>query len=151
MAKTWNALTDALVTWLQKETYVLTATIHEERNTPYLHTVSWVYAIDDKTIRIAIDAESQIIKNLKKNSHLTMSVIGEDSTYAVEGEGFIRTEEIEGLPVKLSLVECRIHLVEDIMFDGAKITTYPQFEKTYDIEAAAKLDKLVIEALKSYQ
>ncbi|MDA3131052.1 hypothetical protein GJS40_13660 [Aliibacillus thermotolerans] len=147
MTEKWNALTDSLVKSLQRETYILTVTMHAEKQTPYLHTASWVYAKDARTIRIAIDAESQIIKNLKQRSYLMLAVMEEGSTYAIEGKGVLITEEMEGLPIQLALVECQVEEVEDIMFDGGKLTTPPHFEKTYDIEAAAKLDKQVMNAL----
>ena len=34
------------------------------------------------------------------------------------------------------------------MFYGSKIVTEPQYDKTYDKKAAAKLDKQVMEAMK---
>ena len=57
-------------------------------------------------------------------------------------------ERLSEVPLKLGLVEFKINEVRDVMFYGSKIVTEPQYDKTYDKKAAAKLDKQVMDAMK---
>ena len=45
--------------------------------------------------------------------------------------------------MKLRVVTVEVESVEDVMFYGGKVTTEPQYEKTYKKELAEKLDSEV--------
>jgi hypothetical protein len=45
-------------------------------------------------------------------------------------------------------MEVSIKEVRDVMFYGSKLSVEPSYEKTYDAEAAAKLDRQVMDAIK---
>jgi flavin reductase (DIM6/NTAB) family NADH-FMN oxidoreductase RutF len=142
-------LTESLLPLLQKERYVLIATVDFETNIPNVNAISWVFAPNEKTIRFAVDHRSRIIDNIKKNSGVTLTMIGNGSTYAIAGEAKVKEERLEDVPLKLTLLEISIDAVRDVMFYGAKISTEPTYEKTYDEEAAAKLDRQVMDAIKN--
>ncbi|MCL7746322.1 pyridoxamine 5'-phosphate oxidase family protein [Halalkalibacter alkaliphilus] len=142
------ALTEEMLPLLQKECYVTIATIDYEKNIPYVKAISWVYAPNVQTIRIMIDNRSRIVENIKTNEGVVLTLIANGSTYSITGSAKIVTERIENLPLKLSMIEMEIQEVRDVMFYGAKMTITPSYEKTYDAEAAAKLDRQVMEALK---
>ncbi|MBY6269478.1 MAG: hypothetical protein CW344_14750, partial [Parageobacillus thermoglucosidasius] len=61
----------------------------------------------------------------------------------------IKAEKIEGIPLKLALVDVAINEVRDVMFYGSKIIQEPKYEKMYDAQAAAKLDNQVMAALRN--
>ncbi len=48
-----------------------------------------------------------------------------------------------GVPFPLTLIELSTDELHDIMFYGAEIAQEPVYKKTYNIEAAKKLDKQV--------
>ena len=60
----------------------------------------------------------------------------------------MKEERLNDVPLKLALVEVDIKEVRDVMFYGSKITADPEYDKTYDKNAAARLDKQVMEAMK---
>ncbi|KIY21229.1 MULTISPECIES: pyridoxamine 5'-phosphate oxidase family protein [Mesobacillus] len=137
-----------LVDILQKERFVTLATVDHETGGPNVSAISWVFAKDEETIYFAIDKRSRIIENIKTNNKVVMNLIANESTYSISGTASIKQEKLEGVPLKLALVEIHINEVRDVMFYGSKIVAEPQYDKTYDKDAAARLDKQVMEAMK---
>jgi hypothetical protein len=146
--KVENQLTDELLPLLQKERYVLISTVDYETGVPNVSAISWVYAPDKGSIRFAVDHRSRNIENLKKNDGITLVLIGNESTYSISGKASVKVEHLEDVPLKLSCVEIKVSEVRDSMFYGAKISQEPEYAKTYDEEAAAKLDRQVMDAMK---
>ncbi len=140
-------LTEELFLLLQTKRYVTLATIDYEKSIPNVNAISWVFALNTKTIRFAIDNRSRMIKNIKANHGVVLTMIANGSTYAIAGEAQVVSEQIEGVPLKLALIEMNVREVRDVMFYGAKLTIEPLYDNTYDEEAAAKLDKQVMSAL----
>ncbi|MFC0473031.1 pyridoxamine 5'-phosphate oxidase family protein [Halalkalibacter kiskunsagensis] len=143
-----QGLTEEMLPLLQKERYVTIATVDFEKGIPNVNAISWVYAPTLQKIRFAIDNRSRILENIKANEGVVMSLIANGSTYSIAGLARIVLEKMEGVPLKLALIELEVNEVRDVMFYGAKMMTEPSYEKTYDAEAAAKLDRQVMEALK---
>ncbi len=133
---------------LQKERFVTIATVDFETGGPNVSAISWVLAKDESTIYFAVDQRSRIIQNLKKNQLAVINLIANESTYSIQGEAGIKQERLSDVPLKLALVELKINEVRDVMFYGSKIVAVPQYDKTYDKAAAAKLDNQVMEAMK---
>ncbi len=144
-----QSLTDELIPLLQKERYVLLSTIDHESGVPNTNAISWAYAADKDHVRFAVDNRSRIIENIRKNGGVTLTLIGNETTYAVTGDASVEQEKMDGVPLKLAMVEIAIKEVRDVMFYGSKISVEPQYEKTYDEQEAAKLDMQVMEALKN--
>ncbi|TLS37676.1 pyridoxamine 5'-phosphate oxidase family protein [Pseudalkalibacillus caeni] len=141
-------LTAELWTLLQKEQYVTLCTIDNETYGPYVSAISWLYAPDETTILFAVDNRSRIIKNIKENPLVSFTLIANESTYSINGSASIAMEKIEGVPLKLALINVKVNEVRDVMFYGARMSVEPAYEKVYDLEAAAKLDLAVMEAMK---
>ena len=141
-------LTEELLPLLKKEHYVTVATVDHETGGTNVNAISWVYAKDEKAVRFSVDNRSRIVDNLRKQPLITLTLIGAGSTYAIAGEAKVVSEKMEDVPLKLALVEVNVSEVRDVMFYGARITTEPKYEKTYDKDAAAKLDKQVMDAIK---
>ncbi|UOE92982.1 pyridoxamine 5'-phosphate oxidase family protein [Alkalihalobacillus sp. LMS39] len=141
-------LTDELLPLLQSERLVTIATVDNETGSPNVSAISWVFAPDNETVRFAVDNRSRIVENIAKHAGVVLNFIGNGSTYSVAGDANVKVEKMEGVPLKLALVEITVKEVRDAMFYGSKISQEPKYEKTYDAEAAAKLDKQVMEAMK---
>ncbi|ERN53091.1 pyridoxamine 5'-phosphate oxidase family protein [Alkalihalophilus marmarensis] len=145
-----HELTSELLPHLQKERYVTLATVDFEKKSPNVNAISWVYAPTNKKLRFAIDNRSRIITNIKEEPGVVLTIIANGSTYSVSGKAKVKSEKMDSVPLKLSLIEVDVEEVRDVMFYGAKIVQNPEYDKTYDAEAAAKLDRQVMEALKTY-
>jgi hypothetical protein len=133
---------------LQKERFVTISTVDFETGGPNVSAISWILAVDETTILFAVDNRSRIVQNIKNNNLVVVNLIANESTYSISGQAAIKQEKMEGVPLKLALVEIKIKEVRDVMFYGSKITVEPQYDKTYDKEAAARLDKQVMDAMK---
>jgi hypothetical protein len=148
MAKTiMTELPEPLLRKLKKEQYVLFATVDQETGAPQVNAVSWIYAADAKTIRIAVGHRSRMIANVKAQPQVTITLIGPETTHAIMGRAQVTHEPLEGVTIKLVCIEVAVEAVRDVMFYGARITQEPIYDKTYDREAADKLDRQVMSAL----
>lgn len=133
---------------LQQERFITVATVDHESGGPNVSAVSWVLAKNEETIYFAIDCRSRVIQNINNNNKVVINVIANESIYSISGDAVIKIELLEGVPLKLTLVELMIKEVRDVMFYGSKITTAPEYDKTYDKVAANRLDLQVMEAIK---
>lgn len=133
---------------LQKERFVTVATVDFEKGGPNVSAISWVLAKDEKTIYFAVDNRSRIIQNIQHNNLVVINLIANESTYSIQGSASVKQEKLAEVPLKLALVEIKITEVRDVMFYGSKIVTEPTYDKTYDKNAAARLDKQVMDAIK---
>lgn len=141
-------LTEELQGLLQKERFITLATIDHETGAPNVSAISWVYAQNPTTIKFAVDNRSRIIQNIQHKDTVVFNIIGAGSCYSISGKAKVEVEKMENTPLRLARVAVHIAEVRDVMFFGAKISVEPEYEKTYDEEAATKLDQQVITALK---
>ncbi|MCM3787693.1 pyridoxamine 5'-phosphate oxidase family protein [Domibacillus indicus] len=133
---------------LQSERLSFFSTVDAETGAPFMNAISWVYALNDTTLRIAVDSRSKIIHNIHKNALVSLAVFASESAYTISGSAKILSYHLEGVPLKASVIEVSIKEVRDVMFYGSRITVEPVSEKTYDLQAAEKLDGQIMAALK---
>ncbi|MFC0274682.1 pyridoxamine 5'-phosphate oxidase family protein [Metabacillus herbersteinensis] len=146
--KVETTLIQPLYEALQKERFVMVSTIDHETGAPNVSAVSWVYAPSHELVYIAVDQRSRIVENIKKHPATALNLIANESTYSINGNAHVKEEKLEGVPLKLSLIQLAVSEVRDVMFYGSKISSVPKYEKTYDEKAAAKLDQQVLDAMK---
>lgn len=140
-------LSDDLLGMLQKERFVTIATVDYETKGPNVNAISWVYAPDKQTVRFSVDNRSRIVQNIKSNPAIVLNIIGNGSTYSINGSAIVKVERLKDVPLKLALIEIMVKEVRDVMFYGSKIVNEPKYEKTYDEQAAEKLDNQVMVAM----
>lgn len=143
-----TTLIEPLFNELQKERFVILATVDFETGGPNVSAISWVLAKNEETIYFAVDNRSRIIQNIQQNNQVVLNVIANETTYSISGGATILLEKLDEVPLKLALVKIDIKEVRDVMFYGSKIIQEPQYDKTYDKTAAARLDAQVINAMK---
>lgn len=143
-----TTLIQPLFNELQTSRFVTIATVDHETGGPNVSAISWILAKDEKTIYFAVDNRSRIVQNIKKNKHVVINLIADESTYSISGEAEVELEKLEEVPLKLALIKLNITEVRDVMFYGAKITAAPQYDITYDKVAADRLNNQVMAALK---
>lgn len=134
-----------------KEKLVLLSTLNSETNTPIMNAISWLIALDENTIRFAVDQRSFIVSNIEKSSGASVSVFSNETVYNISGEAKILTKQIPSIPLKLACIELKINEVKNILFYGSKIVTEPEYTKTYDERAAKRLDTAVLNGLRNFE
>lgn len=142
-------LLEELLPLLQTERLVTLSTIDFETGSPNVNAISWVYAPNEETVLFAVANKSRIVENVKKHSGVVLSFIGNETTYSVAGKATVKVDTLEGVPIKLALIEVAVEEVRDVMFYGAKISVEPKYEKIYNEKAAEKLDNQVLTAMKN--
>lgn len=133
---------------LQSERLAFFSTVDAETGAPFMNAVSWVYAPDDVTLRIAVDSRSKIIHNIHKNELVSLAVFASESAYTISGRAKILSAHLNSVPFNASVIEVSIKEVRDVMFYGSRIAVEPASEKTYDLQAAQNLDQQIMAALK---
>ncbi|HEY0827934.1 MAG TPA: pyridoxamine 5'-phosphate oxidase family protein [Bacilli bacterium] len=148
MTEAATQLSETLFALLQKETFCLLGTTDAETGGPAANAISWIYAVNPATLRFAVDQRSRIISNVNTNSTVNVTLFGGGTVNVVYGHAKVIKNELEEVPFKLSCMDIEISFVRDAMFYGARISTEPEYEKTYDKRAAAKLDNQVFSAMR---
>lgn len=148
MSELETQLSETLLTELQKEKFVMLHTIDSESNGPTSSAISWIYAIDNKTLRFAVDQRSRIVANIRKNVQVAISMFASGTVHEILGKCKVVADALEEVPFKLACVDISIDSTRDAMFYGARISVEPEYEKTYDKRAAEKLDGQVFAAMK---
>lgn len=143
-----NKLIKPLFDEMQKERFVTISTVDFDTGGPNVNAISWVLAKNEKKIYFAVDNRSRIIQNINQNPKVVINIIANESTYSIHGGATVKQEKLNEIPLKLALVEMIIEEVRDVMFYGSKIVNDPQYDKTYDRNAASNLDKQVMNAMK---
>lgn len=151
MSKSFTELPESLFQVMQKETFALLHTSDAESGRPTSSAISWIYAPDPRRLRFSLDARSRLVENLKARPDVCVTLFGDNSVFAVYGKARVLTERLEGVPFPLVCADVDIESVRDAMFYGSRLTSLPEYEKTYDKRAADRLDQQVFEAMRKAQ
>ena len=142
-----SALNQEVEELLQGQTLVFCHTYSKRLGKVISIALSWVFAIDSKTVRFAVDCKSKIVEAVNDQSEITLSFIGNDSVYSLVGPSKVRVEKTQDMTIKMAIIEIEVEDLRDITFYGAQITQKPQFIKTYKESLIKKLDNEVREAV----
>lgn len=134
-----------------KEKIVFLSTFNSEKDVPVMNAISWIAALDEKTIRFAVDQRSGIISNIEAVKGVSLSLFSNETVYNISGNAKVLTKQMPGIPLKLACIEVEINEVKNILFYGSKITAEPEYAKTYDERAAKKLDVAVLNGIRSFE
>ncbi len=117
-------------------------------NKPYTTFITWLTALDDKTIRFAVNKDSLTAQNLKENPYASIEVFEDGTAVSISGSVKMVKEEIEELSFPVSVFEMSVENTVDNLFPGGTVKGKIPFEHTGDISKAKELDKIVLKALK---
>jgi hypothetical protein len=141
-------LSAELVSFLQGPQLVLVTTLDAETKWPTNNLITWVYARDSETLRLAADAKGRVMGNIRADERVLLTVMAHGACHTVEGTARVISEEVPGVSLKLAVAEVKVRAVRDVTFWGGRITANPQYDVTYDKALKEKLDTGVFAALK---
>ncbi len=139
-------LPENLVKSMEELTPCVVATVDD--NKPYSTFISWLIAIDEETLRMAVSSDAKTTKNIKKNPNVSIEVFDKDTAVSISGVANIIQDEIPTIPFPVSVIEIKVENVYDNLFPGGTITGKIPFVHVGDVQKAEELDNLVLEALK---
>ncbi len=90
---------------LQSERFVTISTVDHLTGGPNVSAISWVFAKDEETVLFSVDQRSRIVENIEKNPLVVVNLIANESTYSISGKAGILLEKLEGVPLKLTLLQ----------------------------------------------
>ncbi|WP_438351643.1 pyridoxamine 5'-phosphate oxidase family protein [Paenibacillus sp. FA6] len=147
MSESVTQMTDTLLSQLKSETFVLLNTIDVETGGPTSSAISWIYALNASTLRLAIDHRSRLVENIRNNPLVTITVFADGKVHAINGRASIVLDPLPEVPFKLCCFDISIEAVRNALFYGAQLSSAPQYIKTYDQRASEKLDGQVFSAM----
>lgn len=148
MSEVVTQLSESLFSTFQSETFVLLNTVDQESGGPTSSAISWIYAADYSTLRLALDHRSRLVGNIKANPRVTVTVFGENTIYAINGKADVVQDPLQDVPFQMCCFEVHIDAVRNALFYGAQLASQPQYAKVYDQRAADMLDTQVFSAMK---
>jgi len=145
-----TVLSEEIKELLQGQSIVFCNVYNKNMGKVLSSALSWVFAIDHKTIRFAVDSKSKILETVKERGFISLSFFAGESVYSISGPSSLITEKAENMTLKMAIIEVEVEEVRDITFYGAQITQEPRFVKTYKESLIKKLDHEVKEAVYAY-
>jgi len=142
-------LSPELTSFLQGPQLVLVTTLDSDSKWPTNNLITWVFARDGSTVRLAADSKGRVMGNIRADERVLLTVMTNGACHCVEGTAKVIVDEIPGVSLKLACAEVTVKAVRDVTFWGGKITAEPQYDVTYDKALKQKLDAAVFDAFKS--
>jgi hypothetical protein len=139
-------LPENLVKSMEELTPCVVSTVEGDK--PYSTFITWLIAIDDETLRMAVSADAKTTNNIRNNPNVSIEVFDKDVAMSITGTANIIQDEIPTIPFPVSVIEIKVNGVRNNLFPGGTITGKIPFVHTGDIEKAEELDNMVLEALK---
>ncbi len=135
---------------LMRDLNVFPVVVSTVDNNGNLHTtfITWVYPVDERTLRIAVSSKAQTSQNLRENGKISIMIFAPDKALTCYGNAKEIIKEIEKVPFPVSVFEVDITTVENSLFPGATITGIIPFAHTGNVLKMTELDAKVLEALK---
>ncbi|MEB3100857.1 pyridoxamine 5'-phosphate oxidase family protein [Ferviditalea candida] len=121
----------------------LLTTYNKQSGKIHQNAVSWIKGASAHKLRIAVSTKSDIVTNIEEHPQVTLSFFYDQKVIAFQSEAKLLTKQMEAVPFPLTLIEVETEQLQDIMFYGAAISQEPAYVKTYNLEAAKKLDQQV--------
>lgn len=116
---------------------------------PHITFITWVYLVNDRTIRIALSSDSKSAKNILQNGKVCLMLIAQNKALACYGKAHMIKDRIEEIKFPVSVFELNIYNTENNLFPGGTITGCIPFMHTGDLQEAGELDQKVVETLRS--
>ncbi len=115
-----DAMPPELVAFLDGTHVVMAATIDEE-GLPYTMVLNSAVAIDEHTVRFAIDHRTHSLKNIRANGRIMLQIIGDGFINGVRGTARVVREQMEHAPVPSALVQVDVELVKRDLPPGVEV------------------------------
>lgn len=141
-------LTPELVAYLQGGKATVLATV-DEQGEPILTVLSWVVAVDARTVRLAMEQTSLSVRNIRRTGRAVLQVLGCGSAYAIRGTARVIKEELTSITFKQAMVQIDVHEVRENMFFGGALEHELTYTHTYDAGVARDLDAKVYGELRA--
>lgn len=115
------SLTPELFAYLQTQHPVIIITVDAD-GWPCAELVSWVLAVDERTIRLAIGSQRRSVANARANSRLVVQLIGPGLACEIRGAARIIRERCKSVRFPQTLVELHVESIRENMYPANFVT-----------------------------
>ncbi|NPB07827.1 MAG: pyridoxamine 5'-phosphate oxidase [Aquificae bacterium] len=120
----------------------------DEEGNLHITFITWVYPLDERTLRIALSSDSKTAENLRKTGKVAIQIFAPGVALSCYGRASEVLSEVRDLPFRVSVFEVAVESVENSLFPGATVTGIIPFAHTGNVLKMTELDTKVLEALK---
>lgn len=99
---------------------VFGATIDDDGH-PYTMVMNSVLAVDERTLRFALDHRTRTLVNIKQRPTMMLEVVGDGFVVAVRGQTRILKEKLDSMPVPSALVQLDVESVKSDLPPGVNV------------------------------
>jgi hypothetical protein len=119
-----NELPERAMNYLQVGRLVILSTV-DERGWPDCAPISWITALDSRTLRFAVSPQVSTYRNIVKNDRVMLELLGGAMTLGISGTARIMTENMPDVPFPMAMVEVTVEEVKDDSVIGRGIEGEP--------------------------
>ncbi|MFN3813240.1 MAG: pyridoxamine 5'-phosphate oxidase family protein [Aquificaceae bacterium] len=123
-------------------------TVDKEGNI-HLTFITWVYPVDERTIRFALSSGAKSSKNIQQTGIASIMFFAQDMAFACYGSTQMVSDSIEEVKFHVSVFEMNIERAENNLFPGGTVIGTIPFAHTGNLINMVELDVTVIEAMKN--
>ncbi|SHK26213.1 pyridoxamine 5'-phosphate oxidase family protein [Thermocrinis minervae] len=110
--------------------------------------ITWLYPIEQNLIRMALSSNSKSAQNMIQTQKASLFFFAPNTAIACYGSVRLVKERIESVKFPVNVFEMEVQKVENCLFPGGTVLGVVPFMHTGNLQKAAELDSLVLEALK---
>ena len=107
-----NELPERAMTYMQVGRLVIIATV-DERGWPNTAPISWITAVDKRTLRLAVSSDVATYRNIQQNENVMISLLGAAMTLGIRGRAHVLSETMSGIALPMAMVEVTVDEVKD--------------------------------------
>ncbi len=111
--------------------------------------VTWLYPLDERTLRIAITTSSRTSENMRTTGRVAVQIFAPYKSLTCYGTAKEVVNKIEKIPFDVSVFEIRVERVENSLFPGSTITGIIPFAHTGRVKELVELDTAVMTVLRN--
>lgn len=115
VSKDYQRLSPDLFEYLQNHHPIVVITVDSEGE-PCADIVSWVHAINEKTIRLVIGSRRLSIANTRDRGTMALQILGANLAFEIKGTARIIKERCESVRFPQTMVELKVLSVRENMY-----------------------------------
>ena len=102
-------------------THIVMAATVDGDGLPYTMVLNSAVALDEHTLRFALDHRTHSLKNIRANGTIMLEVIGDGFIHGVRGPARIIREQMDHAPIPSALVQVDVELVKRDLPPGVEV------------------------------
>lgn len=117
-----SELQPEIIEYLKIRGHTVMVTTVDENGQPDIDLISWVLAVDKKTIRFVVGSAIPGAINMRRDKQVTLQILGKDQVYAIKGTASVIKEKMEATKWPTTLIEMIVGEVRENMYGAGMVS-----------------------------